>query len=285
VAGNANVTTLSDLHPDQPKTGRVTVSGFEFVYRLNGGSPTVRRLPIKGPQALSRGDMLNLEAGEVDLAASMDGALIGVSLETKAGSDKITYVEAIIDADAVYSVLDPAIRHRGDALDLSGATGAQGVVAGENEEFVVVADSPAAEPTLIRIKYGKHGTPAATPDEGGTGAGLNAALARAVSAVFRRHLGRGPSKAEAFFRRNLVVIVMEDVMTPEEHSLVAGGKAETVRQVRSALQRTMKGDLVRAIEELTGRSVVAFMSDSQLEPDFVSEVFVLDASVLPGPAT
>ncbi|HEX8855297.1 MAG TPA: DUF2294 domain-containing protein [Thermoleophilaceae bacterium] len=256
------------------------MSGFEFRYRLDGGPPTVRRFRIKGPQTVTRGDIVNLERGEVDLAATMDTKLLGVSLETKAGSSEPADIEIIVDGDAVYSVDDSEARRRGDYLDVNGLTGAQGVSGGLNQEFMVVVDSPAGDPTLVRIRYGKHGSPAEGADESEARARLNAAVARAVTRVFRSHVGRGPTKAEAFFRRHIVVVVMEDVMTREEHSLAAGGKTETVHEVHNALQGTMKEDLVRAVEELTDRKVVAFMSDSQVRPDFASEVFVLDGPVL-----
>jgi uncharacterized protein YbcI len=49
----------------------------------------------------------------------------------------------------------------------------------------------------------------------------------------------------------------------------------------------MEQTLVAAVEQLTGRKVVAFLSDNQIDPDMASEVFVLDRSVVgesaPGP--
>jgi uncharacterized protein YbcI len=38
----------------------------------------------------------------------------------------------------------------------------------------------------------------------------------------------------------------------------------------------MREDLVAAVEALTGRSVLAFMSDNHIEPDLACEVFVLE---------
>jgi uncharacterized protein YbcI len=39
---------------------------------------------------------------------------------------------------------------------------------------------------------------------------------------------------------------------------------------------TMREALVAHIEELTGRKVVAFMSDNHIEPDMAVEIFVLE---------
>lgn len=47
--------------------------------------------------------------------------------------------------------------------------------------------------------------------------------------------------------------------------------------MRRRFQRTMKEDLVAAVEENTGREVVAFLSDHHIDPDIAVEVFVLKA--------
>jgi hypothetical protein len=41
----------------------------------------------------------------------------------------------------------------------------------------------------------------------------------------------------------------------------------------------MRDELVGAVEDLTGRHVVAFLSDQSVTPDLSTEVFVLDAPV------
>jgi hypothetical protein len=129
------------------------MAGFEFAYRLSGGAPTIQRLIIKSPNtSFKKGDMLNLESGQVDLAVTTDAFLVGCALETLsgkvAGTDRVS---VITDKDAVYRVADANARAMGVSLDIAGATGAQGVAASSNKEFVVVADSGADEPTLVKI--------------------------------------------------------------------------------------------------------------------------------------
>jgi uncharacterized protein YbcI len=118
-----------------------------------------------------------------------------------------------------------------------------------------------------------HGRPA--------GGELNAAITRAIVAIHRRHLGRGPTKAQAFFRHNVVVVVLSDVMTTPERNLVGAGRAELVRDVRHRLQATMRDDVVAAVEELTGCVVTALMSDVDIASDTAAEVLVLDRPVHP----
>ncbi len=39
----------------------------------------------------------------------------------------------------------------------------------------------------------------------------------------------------------------------------------------------MRGSLTDAVEEITGRKVVGFLSEHQAEPDYAAEVFVVEA--------
>jgi len=120
-------------------------------------------------------------------------------------------------------------------------------------------------------------TPARGPLIGGE---LNAAIATAVVRVHSTYAGRGPTRAQAFHTKNLVVLLLEDTMTQEERSLAAGGNKDTAWQMRRQLQSTMRASLIGAVEELTHCNVVAFMSDNHIEPDLAAELFVLDRPVL-----
>jgi len=133
-----------------------TSAGFRFRYRLGGGSATIQELTFKDTEVLTKGDIVNLETGEIDLGATADTNLLGVALETKSGTDSTTTLKVIVDADAVYGVYDANARVKGATLDLSGATGAQTVATSSNKEFVVVDASTAAEETLVRFNIGKH---------------------------------------------------------------------------------------------------------------------------------
>jgi hypothetical protein len=133
-----------------------TSAGFRFRYRLCGAPPTIQWLTCADSETLSKGDMANLETGEIDLGATADTALLGAILETKVGVDSTTVYAVIVDSDAVYGVYDASARVKGATLDLSGATGAQTVGTSSNKEFVVVEASTASEETLVRFNIGKH---------------------------------------------------------------------------------------------------------------------------------
>jgi hypothetical protein len=132
------------------------MAGFDFRFRESGGAPTIRTIYAKDTETLTKGDLLNVETGEVDLAATADTKLIGIALETKAHTDSTTTTDVIVDADAVYGVVDANARKIGATLDITGATGAQTVTTSSNKDVVVVADSSATEETLVRIYPSRH---------------------------------------------------------------------------------------------------------------------------------
>ncbi len=133
-----------------------TALGFRYRGRRSGGDPSIQDLVFKDSETLSKGDLVNLESSQIDLAATGDTNLLGVVLETQAGTTGVTKARVIVDADAIYAVYDPNARGIGATLDIAGATGAQTVAASSNKEFEVYADSTAAEETLVCINTGKH---------------------------------------------------------------------------------------------------------------------------------
>lgn len=133
-----------------------TSKGFRYRGRMSGGEPTIQDLLMKDTETLTKGDMVALDTGEVDLLDVAHTAGLGVVLETVAGTDSTTRVRVIVDADAIYGVYDANARLKGATLDISGTTGAQTVTTSSSKNFVVYAESTAAEETLVVFNIGKH---------------------------------------------------------------------------------------------------------------------------------
>jgi uncharacterized protein YbcI len=262
------------------------MTGFTFRYRLSGKPPTVKGFVVKTSATLSRGDVVALRDDEVELGKTGDTALVGVAVETLNGDASQTSIQVIVDADAVYGVKDDGVRLKGATVDLCGASGGQGLGAGVNHDFVVDVDSREDDETLVFIAGAKHYLPElpAAPAERLVGGALNAAIARTIVRYHAEQLGRGPTKAQAFHRDNIIVIVLEDTMTRAERTLVASGGADAVRHTRRAFQDALGPYLRSAIERLTGCNVRAFMSANHLDPDLAGELFVLDRPVPGQPA-
>jgi len=111
------------------------------------------------------------------------------------------------------------------------------------------------------------------------GGQLNQRIANAVVRAQKDMLGRGPTKAQAFFRHNFVVVVMADTLTAAERRVADGGGHDAVISMRQRYQQVMRAALVGAIEELTATKVEAFVSGNHIDPDVTFELFVLDRSV------
>jgi uncharacterized protein YbcI len=96
---------------------------------------------------------------------------------------------------------------------------------------------------------------------------------RDVSAAL---LGSDPGRDENGVRHALVSVVLRDTLTKGELSLVADDRTQLVLDMRKAYQNTMADDLVAGVEEITGRKVIAFLSDNHIDPDIAIESFVLE---------
>jgi uncharacterized protein YbcI len=95
------------------------------------------------------------------------------------------------------------------------------------------------------------------------------------------YTGRGPTKAWTSMSDDLITTVLRDTLTKGEQSLVSDSRAELVLAMRKAYQDTMRHDLVSGVEEITGRRVIAFLSDNHIDPDIAIECFVMEPSAEP----
>jgi uncharacterized protein YbcI len=110
-----------------------------------------------------------------------------------------------------------------------------------------------------------------------SGGELNAAVTREIVKIHTAAIGRGPKKSYSFHNGDTLVTVLLEVLTQAERTLIAYGEGDSVREARHLSQRAMATEMRAAVERLTGRRVVAFMSDNHLDPDMAVEVFILDS--------
>jgi uncharacterized protein YbcI len=108
------------------------------------------------------------------------------------------------------------------------------------------------------------------------GGELNAAVTSALVGIHTEYLGRGPKSASTFHYDNVLVTLMHDVLTHAEKALNRADKADTVTTIRHLFQQTMGSAFREAVERLTGRKVLAFISGNHLDPDIAAEMFILD---------
>src|SRR5947209_17400364 len=74
----------------------------------------------------------------------------------------------------------------------------------------------------------------------------------------------------------IVVVMRGSGFTSLEQTIMDSGEPDRVVAMRHDFQRMMTKRFTAAIEELTGRNVVAFLSQAHVEPDITIEMFFID---------
>jgi uncharacterized protein YbcI len=117
------------------------------------------------------------------------------------------------------------------------------------------------------------------PSTGSSLAGgrLLAAISTGIVGILHDHYGRGPMKAKTYVLDDIIVVVMRGSgFTPLEQTIMDSGEPDRVIAMREEFQRVMAARYTRMIEDLTGRKVLAFLSQAHVEPDITMEVFFVD---------
>jgi uncharacterized protein YbcI len=103
---------------------------------------------------------------------------------------------------------------------------------------------------------------------------LRHAISDAFVGLYKEYFGKGPTKCRTFLEPDLIIVLMGGGCTPAERTLLEAGRWPEVRDSRYAWQETMEATFRETIEELTGRTIAAFMSTSHADPDLTMETFV-----------
>jgi uncharacterized protein YbcI len=129
------------------------------------------------------------------------------------------------------------------------------------------------------VAAGDHGEghPAAARASTLTGGRLLGAISNRIVAILRDNYGRGPMQAKTYAHDDLIVVVLRGLgLTPLEKTMLDSGDPGRIVDMRHDFQRVMTDRYKETIEELTGRKVVAFLSQAHVEPDITMETFFLD---------
>jgi uncharacterized protein YbcI len=99
-------------------------------------------------------------------------------------------------------------------------------------------------------------------------------ISRQIAAAHTRAHGHPPRAARGVWDEDVVVCVLDGVLTEAERGLVERGRHESMRAERLARHEPLAPALRRLVERLTGRPVRAYMTE--VGPEGVaSEVFIL----------
>ena len=120
-------------------------------------------------------------------------------------------------------------------------------------------------------------TEASVPAEGPE---LTGAISAAMVELYAQVYDHNRTTATTYINDNIVVCVLESILTEGEEILVAAGSRGEVIDGRVAFQTDTEDEFTAAVERLTHRRVVAFMSANQTTPGVACELFFLDAAPL-----
>lgn len=100
------------------------------------------------------------------------------------------------------------------------------------------------------------------------------AISEEIGQIHARGHGQAPSATKTIWNEDVVVCVLDGVLTEGERELVANGRYEWMRAERLARHESLTPSFRAAIETLTGRAVRAYMTEVGPE-DVAFEVFIL----------
>jgi uncharacterized protein YbcI len=103
-----------------------------------------------------------------------------------------------------------------------------------------------------------------------------AEVSNAVVGIFRECYGRGPTKAKSYIFDDYLIVVLEDILTTVEQTLVDNGEEDLVRRVRLTFQAAVSGRFIEAAGRALGRKVQAYHSQVTFHPARGFEIFVLE---------
>jgi uncharacterized protein YbcI len=102
-------------------------------------------------------------------------------------------------------------------------------------------------------------------------------LSNAMVRLYKELFGRGPTKARTNFAGpDLIVSTLECSLTKIERLMADAGEHERLRDLRMHFQYLNEAEFVKTVEQITGRTVRAFVSGMDTKRDVATELFYLE---------
>ena len=102
------------------------------------------------------------------------------------------------------------------------------------------------------------------------------AVTEAMVTLHERYHHRAPLSAKTLLLGgDLLVCVLGGVYTDVEKTMIEIQRTTIVQETRNAFQNAMQHKFINAIERLSGRNVLAFISNHHVGPDIEIELFIL----------
>ena len=109
------------------------------------------------------------------------------------------------------------------------------------------------------------------------GSALTEEISAAMVRLYREFYDHTRTTATTYINDNVVVCVLENILSVEESNQVADGESSEVIDGRVAFQEGAEDEFTAEVERLTHRKVTAFLSANQTSPGVACELFFLEA--------
>lgn len=105
---------------------------------------------------------------------------------------------------------------------------------------------------------------------------LEREISQRVSSLYNQKLGQRPSQIICHFFDCELVISLENSVTQPERTLLEEGNSILVEQVRVLLDKIIKVELKKLIEEVIGKPILDLMSNTNLVTGRTGIIVILD---------
>jgi len=111
-----------------------------------------------------------------------------------------------------------------------------------------------------------------------------AEITRGLAQLHTKYYGKGPTRAGTYSVDDTVVCFLEGGFTTVERTLIQGGHAEAVHEMRRSFQMAMEDPFREVVEKAMSRAVIAYLSQVHHDPDLAVEFFMLEPAAVATPA-
>ena len=101
-------------------------------------------------------------------------------------------------------------------------------------------------------------------------------ISNGIVKLMSEEYGRGPTKAKTYIMERYILVVLEDLLTRAETTLIKNGRGALVREMRLTFQADMAEAFKAIVADATGRGVVTYQSQVVFDPPMGFEIFVLE---------
>ena len=109
---------------------------------------------------------------------------------------------------------------------------------------------------------------------------VEAEISEAMVRLQRERTGRGPTQAHTYLLQDMVIVRMQEVLTPAERQLTGKPYGQSlVKQFHQQMHEIARQDLEKVVEEHTGCRVISIHSDVSTKSGEQISIFIVDQNI------